>query len=215
MPARPDAPVAAPWIRLLSALPDAATACGCAVAWVSPFTFGPDAVRTVLLMMLVEFILLHATGFFAGALEASGSGGRHVLVVLALSSAYLVFVGAFALIFHSWWPLVAYGWLVVGKIAWSLAGPRGSDGETERQRQMGAWAFSLVAYLGAVFAALLLPLPELGLDAATLPRLHLPGSGAWVEHPVMVVGAAVIYYASLAGFKAWGGRWNVQPAGDP
>jgi hypothetical protein len=200
-----------PWIRLLSALPDAITACGCAIVWIAPLALGPDAVKTVLLMMLMEFILVHATGFFIGTVAGGGSGARRVGTLLGFSLFYLLFVVAFAWSFHAWWPVAAFLWLLVGKIAWTLADPRGREEET--QRQMGAWAFSLLAYIGSVFAGLFLPLPALGLDAATVAGLHLPASGEWIEHPHVAVASAVIYYAALAAFKAWGGRVPVQPAG--
>lgn len=208
----PPYATAAPWLRLLSALPDAVTAGGCLVVWISPFAFGADAVKIVVLMMLVEFILVHATGFSLGIVAGGGGPARRVGMLLALSLFYLLFIAAFAAIFHSWWPVTAFAWLLVGKIAWVFTGPRGAD--EDDTRQTSAWAFSLLAYLGAVFAGLLLPLPDLGLGAAVVPSLHLPGSGAWVEQPKIAVGSAVIYYLLLAAFRLFGGKLRVQPATD-
>ena len=45
-------------------LPDAITALWCLWAWIHPLAFGPETVKCVVLMMLMEFILLNATGFF-------------------------------------------------------------------------------------------------------------------------------------------------------
>ncbi len=193
------------WTRLLSAFPDALTAGGCLIVWIAPFALGADAVKTVLLMMLMEFILVHATGFFT-AIAAPGTTGRiqRIAMLLGLTLFYMLFVGVFAYQFRAWWPVTVFLWLVVGKIAWVFVNPRGR--EDEMGRQMMAWAFSVAAYLGAVFAGLFLPLPRLGLDAATVASLHLPANGEWIEHPHTAVSAAVLYYAALATFKGWGGR---------
>ena len=50
--------------RLIGALPDALTGCACLVVWVAPLALGQGAVKTVVLMMLMEFLLVHGTGFF-------------------------------------------------------------------------------------------------------------------------------------------------------
>ena len=52
--------------RGISALPDAVTACTFAWLWVSPASFGKGALGTATLVMLVEFLMVHATGFLAG-----------------------------------------------------------------------------------------------------------------------------------------------------
>jgi len=198
-------PVAA---RLLSALPDVVTAFGCLIVWVAPLALGEDAVKTVLLMMLMEFILLHATGFFTRIATSDRTRRmQQILQLLGLSLFYMLFVGAWAYVFRAWWPLPVFLWLVVGKIAWVFANPRGRAAEASRQ--MKTWAFSMVAYIGAVFAGLMLPLPRLGLDAATVATMHIPISGAWVDRPQAAIASAVLYYSALALFKGWGGDMSL------
>lgn len=193
------------WGHLLSALPDTLTAGGCMIVWLAPRAFGDNAVKAVLLMMLMEFILVHATGFFTAFAMADGSSRTaRITKMLGLSLFYLLFVGMFGWIFHSWWPLTAFAWLVVGKVAWVFANPRTRADETGRQ--MTAWAFSVLAYLGSVFAGLVLPVPQLGLDVTTVATLHLPASGEWIDHPHTAVASAVIYYSALALFKGVGWR---------
>ena len=193
------------WTRLLSALPDGITACACLIVWIAPLALGNDAVKTVLLMMLMEFILLHATGFFTRiAASVAIPPTQRILKLLGLSAFYMLFVGVWAFVFHAWWPVTVFLWLVVGKIAWVFTSPRGRDAEMARQTK--AWVFSMLAYVGAVFAGLLLPLPRLGLDAATVAALHMPVSGAWVDRPHAAMASAVIYYSVLALFKARDGN---------
>ncbi len=196
------------WNRVVSALPDGITAIGCLIVWIAPRALRENAVETVLLMMLMEFILVHATGFFTiFALAADSTRMQRIGPMLGLTLFYMLFVCGLSYAFHEWWPLRVFLWLVVGKIAWVFANPRTRADETSRQ--MAAWAFSVLAYLGAVFAGLMLPLPRLGLDAATVASLHLPASGEWISHPHMAVAAAVFYYGALAVFKGRG--WRMPP----
>jgi hypothetical protein len=193
------------WTRPLSALPDAITACGCLVVWIAPQALGKDAVKTVLLMMLMEFILLHATGFFTTiAAPTDTPPTRRILKLLGLAAFYMLFVGVWAFVFNAWWPVTVFAWLVVGKIAWVFTSPRGRD--AEMARQMKAWAFSMLAYVGAVFAGLMLPLPRLGLDSATVAAMRMTFSGAWIDRPHTAIASAVLYYSALALFKARDGN---------
>ncbi len=188
--------------RLLAVLPDAVTAGACMTVWIAPRALGADAAKTVLLMMAMEFILVHATGFFTTfAIAGNASPMQRIGKMLGLTLFYLLFVGVFAWLFRAWWPVTVFLWLVVGKVAWVYANPRTE--EVEKARQMSAWAFSMVAYMIAVFAGLFLPLPRLGLDDATVASLHLPASGAWIEHPHIAMASAVLYYSALAVFKWW------------
>lgn len=201
-------PAAPASTRLLSALPDALTAGCCLVVWIAPRALGDDAVKSVLLMLLMEFILIHATGFFTAiAAPTDAPKPGRVAKLCGLAMFYLLFVVAWAWIFRAWWPLAVFAWMLVGKVGWIYADPRGRAAEVAGQ--MTAWSFSVVAYIGAVFAGVVLPLPRLGLDAATVASLHLPASGLWIDHPHIAVASAVLYYTALALFKRRGGWFPV------
>src|SRR5690606_29373975 len=94
---------------------------------------------------------------------------------------YGLFLAAFCFSFKAWWPVWVFLWLVLSKAAWIFLSAR--DRVQEAQRQLHAWAFSTAAYIGAVFAGLMLPLPRLGLDGATVARLGMDGGGEWIERP--------------------------------
>lgn len=189
-------------LRLLAAMADLASGIACLVVWVNPFAFGPDSVKTIVLMMLMEFLLVHGAGFFHGmpALFAERRA-KAVLSALGLAAFYLLFVVAFSLAFGEWWPLWLFGWLMIGKLLW-IASSRRVDGAA-RDAAMATWGFSVAAYLAAVFAGILLPLPRLGLTADVVAGLGLPGSGEWVERPQTAVAGMAIYFLLLAGFKWW------------
>jgi hypothetical protein len=186
--------------RLIGALPDALTGCACLVVWVAPLALGQGAVKTVVLMMLMEFLLVHGTGFFTAIVFADGmSKAKRLLMMAGLLCFYGLFVAAFCFAFEAWWPVWMFLWLVLSKAAWVFLS--GRDRVQEAQRQLQAWAFSTAAYICAVFAGLLLPLPRLGLTEAAVAQLGLPGSGEWVERPHTAVAGMALYYFANAWFK--------------
>lgn len=190
--------------RLLGALPDVITGAACLIVWVSPFAFGQGAVKTVVLMMLMEFLLVHGTGFFTVIAFADDlSRGKRLLAMLGLLAFYALFVGVFAWMFRAWWPVWVFAWLVVAKGFWIFSAPR--EREQELQRQMTTWAFSVLLYLMAVFGGVFLPLPELGLTPDVVSMLGLPGGGEWIERPHTAVAGMAFYYLAIATFKFWRG----------
>jgi len=129
---------------------------------------------------------------------------KRILGMLGLLAFYAMFIAVFAWMFHAWWPLWVFAWLVVGKAVWIFISPL--DRGEEMNRQIGAWAFSVAAYLAAVFAGVFLPLPELGITADIVPALGLPsGGGEWLERPHTAVAGMAFYYLAVAAFKFWRG----------
>ncbi len=195
MPPHPPLRFLAPGIDVVSGL-------ACLVVWIAPHAFGPDAVKTVVAMMVMEFVLVHGAGFFA-AIPAMAGGRRwqRALATLGLAAFYLLFVLAICLGFGQWWPLAVFAWLVGGKLLW-IRGAKLPD-ERETNRQIGTWAFSVVAYLVAVFGSVVLPLPPLGLTPEVVAGLRLPGGGEWIERPQTAVAGMAFYFFALAAFKAF------------
>ena len=76
---------------------------------------------------------------------------------------------------------------------------------------MSDWGISALAYLGGVFATLMLPLPRLGLTGDVVAAADLPGSGEWVDKPHTVVAFGLIYFAVLATGKLRGWRLPGKP----
>ena len=186
--------------RAFGVLPDLLTGIGCVIVWISPFAFGQDAVKTVVLMMLMEFLIVHGTGFFTGIVFTDDVPPRKRLLSMAgMLCFYGIFVAAFAYSFQAWWPVWMFAWLVIGKAVWIFINPR--DRAAEKERQMKAWVFSTIAYLAVVFMGLMLPLPELGITSALQPQLGLSGSGEWIEHPHIAVAGMAFYYFAMGWYK--------------
>lgn len=194
------------YVRLLAPLPDTVSATLFGWLWVSPLALGADGVRNAMLVMLVEFVLIHSTAFLgAAAFATNASRLRRVGMLGAFGALYLVFIAAFAAAFDAWWPFLAFGWLLLGKLR-VIFGAR----EVEGGGPAAIWAMSALAYLFAVFATLFLPLPRLGLGESVVSQLQLPGSGAWVEQPHRVLAAGVLYFGLLAWSKWHGSRESVR-----
>lgn len=196
--------------RIAGALPDAATAGFFAVLWIAPQCLWPQALRTGLLMMLVEFILVHATGMLGGmALARKAGDGSPWKLLLGFTGFYLLFVGAFAWQFQAWWPLLALAWLLAGKVALLL---QPIADERKKLRLQADWALGVLAYLVGAFATTFLPVPRLGLERAVVSAAELPGSGHWVSQPQSVVAFGLFYFSVLALSKAFDWRLPTTPA---
>ncbi|MFT3805676.1 hypothetical protein [Arenimonas sp.] len=193
-----ETPVA---IGYWAALPDICTALAFALVWASPLRFGPFSVKTAMLTMLLEFFLIHATGFFTVfANTPDASRLKRIGSLLGLSSFYVLMIGAFCMGFGTWWPLLGFLWLLIGKILWVRAHPV-VDPDDTMFWQMAAWAGSVVAYLFGCFATIVPDIPRWGMTEALQPRFGLTGGGVWIDEPHRVVAFGVVYFGALAAGK--------------
>jgi hypothetical protein len=197
-------PRARPIGRLFAALPDALTCLAFAWTWLQPLAFDAGAVKTLMLVMLMEFLVVHSGGFLGvTVLNDDWSKARKSMAILGLGSFYLMFAAAFSLAFKAWWPVWMFLWLLGSRFAvvWLSPIPR----EAEAGRQMALWGLSVAAYLAAVFAGVILPIPQLGITPEVIPTLGLEGGGLWVEKPQTVIASGAIYFAVIAWSKwKWG-----------
>lgn len=183
--------------RALRALPDALTASCFLALWFSPLLFGEHGVRNGMLIMLVEFMLIHASVFLGHtAFSSEIDRGKKVKMLAVFAAFYSIFIAAFSLAFGQWWPLLAFSWLLLSKF--SLALSRNPASNEIRERMMYEWVVSNIAYLGGVFLTLFIPLPMLGITDAVLDSLDLPGSGFWVDKPHQLIAFGFLYFAVLA-----------------
>ena len=186
--------------RVSGVLPDLLTGIACVIVWVSPLTFGQGAVKTVVLMMLMEFLMVHGTGFFTSiAFMDDATPRKRLLGSIGMLCFYGMFVAVWSYTFKAWWPVWVFAWLAISKALWIFITPR--DRAAEKQRQLKAWSLSTTAYLVAVFLGLMLPLPELGITSSVQPQLGLSGSGVWVDHPHVAVASMAFYYFMIVAIK--------------
>jgi uncharacterized membrane protein YecN with MAPEG domain len=186
--------------RLLAGLPDAVTAALFLTAWIDPSIPGPEYVKNLMLVMLIEFIVMHSSAFHSViAADDGDSPIKRSLMLIGLSAFYLAFVAGFALAFDSTWPLFAFGWLFVSRFIhlWIHPAQSGAEGG----RMMALWGASALAYLVGALATVMLPLPALGITPEFIASMHLPGSGEWIERPYTVLAFGALYFAVQAWVK--------------
>lgn len=198
MDSPPSGPVT--WRRMAGALPDALTAGYFLMLWLQPDIFGDGHVETGLLIMLVEFLTVHAGGMLGGvALDPDTARRKRLQFIAAVGLFYLAFAAMLMLAFGQWWPLLVIGWLLLAKFLRVLPGRAMTKEEATWQMQL--WALSVVLYLGGVVLTLLLPLPRLGLSPDVVATLGIAGSGVWVESPHRLMAFGVLYFGALAAAK--------------
>ena len=186
--------------RLFAALPDAITAGIFLAAWIAPTLPGPEAVKNLMLTMLIEFIVVHSSAFYAGiSVMDDVSRSKRMLMLLGFAAFYMMFIVAFAFAFGSVWPIFAFAWLLLSRFAHLWMHP--TQGSRETGRMMMIWAASCATYVLGAIATVVLPLPALGLTPDFIASMHLPGSGEWIERPQTVLAFGFLYFAVQAWVK--------------
>ncbi len=183
--------------RAVSAVPDAVNAGLFLAAWVAPTLIGPHWIKTMMLVMLFEFICIHSSAFMMGIGERKSLGRvQRSLAMMGLGIVYLGLAGAFSLIFEAWWPVFAFLWLLLGKIIalWS------HRGETQPYGQF-IWAMSTGLFIAAVVLGAVIPMPALMITDEVRAQAAIPGSGLWVDNPQQMLASGVAYFAALVWVK--------------
>jgi len=173
--------------------------------WIAPRWLGIDRIGHLLLVMLLEFIVVHSAGFMGMAVFADDPKWSRAKSILGLGALYTLFVGGFALGFRTWWPLVAFWGLTLNRLLSVIIGPP-PRGEAERIVRAG-WAVGAMAYLGAVSLTTPFPVPSLGVTRAVVDAAHLPGSGLWIDEPYRVLAAGFLYFLIVGVSEMFDHRW--------
>ena len=203
---------------LLNALPDFAAAGVFLVTWVAPRTFGEQMVSRLLLVMLMEFIVIHSSAFMGSVALAKSGRGKRAASILGFGAFYTLFAGGFSLAFRSWWPLATFWGQTVNRLLGVILGQ--VPDEEQKAFIMRGWAASAVLYLLGCFATLLLPVPPLGMTPAAVAAQHIPGGGVWVNEPQKVLAFGFLYFLLMGRSElsahAWVGQRKSAPsAGAP
>lgn len=190
---------------LVTALPDFALAGLFLATWIAPGAMGPTRLRQLVLVMLVEFLVVHAAAFMGSAAFADGAPRRRAKAVLGLGGLYTLFAGGFALAFRAWWPVLLFWGLTLNRLLGVVLGQAPSG--AERALIQRGWGVATLCYLLAVCASAFLPVPALGVDRAAISAAQLPSSGLWIEQPQRALAAGVLYFTALGLWELMGSRW--------
>jgi hypothetical protein len=190
---------------LLNALPDLAFSVVFLVTWIRPDALGEFMVRWLLLVMLMEFIVLHSAALMGTVALAPGSRARRGLAILGFAVLYTLFAGAFSLAFKSWWPLASFWALTLNRLLGVLIGQ--VPDEEQKAFVMRGWSAGIAFYVLGCFATVFLPVPALGLTPAVVAAQHIPGKGLWVEQPHKVIAFGFLYFLLTAWSEANAHAW--------
>lgn len=192
--------------KLIAAAPSALMAAAFLWVWLQPFAFGPQSVRDLLLVLAVEWLLVLATLALIWLQPASGTPPRalrRLLIAHVLSQLVAVLIVAWLL--QAPWVLLALLMMAERQVrVWRT--PPGSDARERHAIEAGV-AFGL--FLIAVFVALMLPLPQLGLPDSLWIEIEQLGLGVWVEEVQPALGLGLLYFAGTAVWR-WQAEWWMQ-----
>jgi hypothetical protein len=171
------------------------------VTWIHPYAYHEEMVGRLVLTMLLEFIVVHATGFF-GAVGTFGDGRRdrpgtlrRALAFFGLFALYMLFTGAFALAVESTWPFVAFAGLMLPRFPSLVLNPPDDEGQF---RVMAHWAGMTVLFLAGAFLTAVYEVPALGVGPEVVARQGFETGGLWLEEPHRVMAFGVFYFTGNA-----------------
>lgn len=185
--------------NLVAGLVDLVSAAFFLTLWIAPLALGPAGIRAAFLLVLVEFLLMHAAGVL-GAQQGRGPVG--CLAWLCSAVAILAFFVVAAVSFEARWPLLALAWLLVGKMP--ARAPIGQDAILVRYRSNGIWMISFLTWLVLVPLLFVFPVPSLGLQPDVVARIDVGVSGILAERPQKLMAFGAIYFLLLAAVKLTG-----------
>ena len=181
------------------ALPNAVFAAVFLITWINPTALADLMVRHLMLIVLLEFILVHSAPFLGSAILAKARKREKVKGILFLGGMYMLFVLGFALAFERWWPIWVFAVLLASKL-FAVFVTRASS-EKQRELFMANWGAGTAFYLLTVAVTTVAPVPEFGVTRAVRNAQDLPGEGLWIDEPHRVVAAGCFYFLLLAVFQ--------------
>jgi hypothetical protein len=192
--------------RLLTALPDFGIAALFLTTWIAPRTFGDRMVGYLMLVMLLEFIIVHSSGFMGSVMLNDPLSSRAKLKsLLGFGAFYLLFAAGFSLGFQAWWPIWTILLMTLNRMMIVLMG--NIPDKQERAYIQRGWAVSAMCYLLLVMVTVFLPLPRLGITRAEVAAQDLPGSGLWVDEPHRVIAFGFLYFLATGLSELYSHAW--------
>ena len=192
--------------RMAAAVPDVLFASAFVITWIAPETFGRQAVAYLMLVMVLEFLIVHVSGFFGVVVlhqPLSDRTRNTSLVALATFFAFLAL--AFSIAFQAWWPLWTILLLALNRLLIVLTGtlPEGR----ERAFIQRGWGISAILFLACALVTAFLPLPALGITNEVIQAQDLPGNGLWNDEPYRVLTFGALYFFAQGGSQLFSHRW--------
>lgn len=182
--------------NLLSALPDAGLAGLFLLTWIAPTLLDEKMVSDLMIVMIMEFIIIHSSVFMGIIIISSFPMARKIRYLLGLGLLYSLFVAGFSFGFGVWWPFIGFWGLMANRLSGIILGRV----PTEEQKALvgKTWILGVVCYLGGVTITSIVPLPPLGVTYEVIAAQGIEGSGAWNDEPHNVLAFGTLYFSATA-----------------
>jgi hypothetical protein len=181
------------WLAgLINAVPDWVIAGTFLVTWIRPSVLGGEMVDRLELVMLLEFVVVHSTGFMGVVVLSRVDRRAKLIGLLALGGFYSIFTGGISMGFHTVWPFLWFWALTANRMLGVLISPAADL--REAKVLAAGWASAVVAYVSLALVTMTLPIPRLGLTKDVVYSLDLTGSGLWVDQPWRVLAFGTLYF---------------------
>jgi len=195
-----------PWKMLLGGLPDLATALMCWMAWRTPAILGAAWVKTLVVVVMAEFFVIHSGAFMGIAANLIESRRQRILFQLGLVLFYGLFVFALATALDETWLYAIFGWLFLSKLLVSWSANRGRLRAV--REQMIDWPFAVTAYLGSLFTGFMaFEHARGGITPQVFADAGLVGAGLMEDQPWQALAGGCIYFALMSIWRMRIWRW--------
>lgn len=188
-----------PFPNIFSSVPDFLMGAAFLATWIDPYALGDGMLPYLMLVMLLEFIIIHSSAFIGNIMYGDLSKQKKITMMLGFFGFYTLFVLAFSLGFGEWWPIVAFTGLMLNRMLSVLVGNLPEGAERERVRSM--WAVNVFCYIVGVFATILLPIPALGITPEAIAQAGLTGEGIWIEEPYRLAAFGFLYFSAVGSIE--------------
>jgi len=192
--------------RILVALPDAAAAGLYLWCWIAPLALHQYMVGLLVLALLIELVVVQAGPFLGRAIYGAAMGltrAQRAMTAAGIGAAYTLLAWIAAASFDGWFPVPMFAWLLGVKVYAAVLGRDRNATDNEHERTL--WMLSVAYFFIAIFAAMLLPIPKLGIteDGAVY---GLRGRDEWSNSPYEAIAAGFLYFSLLALTRLFGDR---------
>jgi hypothetical protein len=164
------------------------------ITWFHPNAFGPLTVHHLTFVMLMEFIVVHASGFLGAMAARDEPRWSRAFMFSCLAAFYMIFAVGFAAMYGGWWPIWAFWGLMSSRFPTVVLRPPDQDGQTVL---IVNWAAMMVLYLGGIFLTAIVAIPPFGVTPAIIEAQHFTDKGLWPEEPYRVMAFGALYFSGL------------------
>jgi len=175
------------------------------LTWLAPDTFGHETVKFLMLVMMMEFIVVHSSAFMGNVVVSRANRGARATALVGFGLFYSLFAVGFAVAFKTRWPITMFWGQTLNRLLGVLFGQ--VPDEEQKAFIQRSWVAGVLFYLLGAFVTIILRIPRLGVTAAIVAAQHITATGLWPEQPQRVLAFGVIYFVLTGWSDLKGHTW--------